>query len=277
MLEVVAAQTRPVSFEPEATLAKFEDEVATLVGAFPRADLLVFPELYLTGEDPFAPAAPDGFAMSVAEPIPRPLTQRVGKIATSAGTWIIAGSIFERVDGGVSNTALVFSPDGVLVARHRKLMPWALWEDARPGDALTVVEINDVKIGLVICYEGWFPEVGRGLALAGAEVIVQPSLTATSDRVDELLLARSNALTNQCFVINVNAVTTIGGGRSIAVDPEGRVLSEAGQAEECLVENIDADRVAVVRERGTRGLNRLWAHLHDAPPPVFESYRRFLD
>jgi formamidase len=128
----------------------------------------------------------------------------------------------------------------------------------------------------MICYEGWFPEISRGLALQGAELIIQPSLTTTPDRAEELVLARSNAIVNQCFLVNVNGVATIGGGRSIAVDPEGRVLSSGGVGEEFLVDVIDLERVASVRDKGTRGLNRVWQHFLDAPPAILDGYRGLL-
>jgi len=83
------------------------------------------------------------------------------------------------------------------------------------------------RLGLMICYDGWFPEVARGLALQGAEIIFQPTLTTTPDCEEEFVLARANAIANQCFVVNVNAATTIGGGRSIGVDPEAWSCSNA--------------------------------------------------
>jgi formamidase len=76
--------------------------------------------------------------------------------------------------------------------------------------------------------------------------------------------------------MNVNAVPTIGGGRSIGVDPEGRVLFELGGGEEFVLEIVDLDRVTTVRERGSRGLNRVLQHARRAPKAAFEPYRRFL-
>jgi formamidase len=76
--------------------------------------------------------------------------------------------------------------------------------------------------------------------------------------------------------MNVNAVPTIGGGRSIGVDPEGRVLFELGDGEEFVLEIVDLDRVTTVREKGSRGLNRVLQQAKRAPNAVFEPYRRFL-
>jgi formamidase len=278
-LTVLSAQVAPVRYDPAATLDKFEDEVQVVRKAFGDAELLLFPELYVTGDDPFAPAAPPDFERETAQPIPGPLTERIGKIAARAKRWICPGSVFELGDdGAVHNTALVFDPGGELVARYRKLFPWQPFETSTPGDtAAPVFEIAGVgRLGLMICYDGWFPEVARGLALAGAEAILQPTLTTTPDRDQELVLARANAIVNQCYVLNVNAVPSVGGGRSIGVDPEGRVLFETGQTQEFVLETIDFDRVAHVRRHGTRGLNRVLEHLEAAPAAVFEPYRRFI-
>ncbi|MDQ4005863.1 MAG: carbon-nitrogen hydrolase family protein, partial [Actinomycetota bacterium] len=86
-LTILVAQARPVPFDAEATFAKFEWEVRMLTEAFPHADLLIFPELYLTGEDPFTPGPPR-YEHLVAEEIPGPLTDRVAKVAERAGRHI---------------------------------------------------------------------------------------------------------------------------------------------------------------------------------------------
>jgi formamidase len=277
-LTLMVAQVRSVPFDPEATLAKFESEVRTAVEDFPNIGLIVFPELYLTGEHPFSPDSPKGFTRRVAEPVPGPLTDRVSKIAASAERWIVAGSMFERDGDDIYNTGLVFSPSGELVV-HRKLVPWEPWEAiARGSQAPPCFDIPGVgRVGILICYESWFPESWRSVALEGAELIVTMSLTTTSDRDQELVITRAAAIANQCYAVNVNAVSTIGGGRSIAVDPEGRDLFVAGAGEELITEVIDFERVELVRERGTQGLSRVWKHLHQAPPALFRGYERFLN
>jgi formamidase len=276
-LTVVGAQVSPVPWDPQATLDKFEREVHTLREEYPDADLMLFPELYLAGEDAFPPGETGDFVQRVAEPIPGPLTERVGKIAARAGRWIAAGSIYERAGDRIHNTAIVFDPEGRLVTAYRKLFPWQPFEETAPGDEpAPVFDVPGVgALGLMICYDGWFPEVARGLAFRGAELILHPTLTTTPDREEELVLARANAIVNQLYVLNVNAAPTIGGGRSIGVDPEGRVLFELGEREAFVVEVVDLDRVRTVRERGTRGMNRVLRQAERGPKAAFEHYRRF--
>jgi formamidase len=275
ILGILSAQVSPVAWDPAATLDRFEEHVRIARRAFPDVGLMIFPELYLTAVDGFTPGGTDDWERRVAEEIPGPLTERVGKIAAKAKRWIVAGSINERAGDRVHNTAIAFSPDGELVATYRKLFPWRPYETADPGtEPAPVLEIPGVgKVGLMICYDGWFPEVARGLALRGAELIAQPTATTTPDREEEVVLARANAIVNQVYLFNPNLVSTFGPGRSVGVDPEGRLLFEGGAGEELFVEVVDLDRVELVRRRGTRGVSRPWRHFLDGPlDRVLEPY-----
>jgi formamidase len=277
ILTVLSAQVAPVAWDPAATLDRFEEHVRSARRAFPEVDLMIFPELYLTAVDAFTDGGTDDWERRVAEEIPGALTDRVGKIAAKAKRWIVAGSINERRGDRIHNSAIAFSPDGELAAVYRKLFPWRPYESADPGDVpAPVFEIpGRGRVGLMICYDGWFPEVARGLALQGAELIAQPTATTTPDREEEVVLARANAIANQVYLFNPNLVSTFGPGRSVGVDPEGRVLFEGGASEELFVEVVDLDRVAEVRRRGTRGITRPWQHFLEGPlDAVLEPYRR---
>jgi formamidase len=267
ILTVLSAQVAPVPWDPAATIDRFEEHVRTARRAFPDVDLMIFPELYLTGVDAFAEGGTEDWERRVAEEIPGPLTDRVGKIAAKAKRWIVAGSINERRGDHVHNTAIVFSPEGELAVVYRKLFPWRPYETVAPGSEPAPVFGIPGKgtVGVMICYDGWFPEVARGLALQGAELIAQPTATTTPDREEEVVLARANAIANQVYVFNPNMVSTFGPGRSVGVDPEGRVLFEGGAGEELFVEIVDLDRVAEVRRRGTRGITRPWQHFLEGP------------
>jgi formamidase len=219
--------------------------------------LVVAPELHLMALPPMLDAM-DGTAADRAVEIPGQLTERLGALARDTGLWLVPGSVYERANEGVYNTAVVLSPDGELVATYRKCFPWQPYETSLPGHEVVGFEIEGAgRLGLAICHDGVFPEVFRQLTWDGAEAILQVSLTSTSDRDAEIVVARANAIVNQVYLVNVNAAAPVGNGRSVIVNPEGIVSYEAGAAEEVVTAVIDFDAVALVRERGSFGLNRL--------------------
>ena len=120
---------------------------------------------------------------------------------------------------------------------------------------------NVGRVGLAICYDGFFPEVIRQLAWLGAEVVIQPTLTTTSDREAELIAARANAIFNQLYVVNVNAAQPAALGRSLVVDPEGLVRAQAGEGEELVTDVLDLEAVERVRSFGVAGVSRMWEQL----------------
>jgi formamidase len=194
--------------------------------------------------------------------VPGPLTERLGELARETGLWLVPGSVYERAEEGVYNTALVLSPQGELVTTYRKCFPWQPYEKSLPGHEVVSFEIEGVgRIGLAICHDGVFPEIFRQLTWDGAEAILQVSLTSTSDRDAEIVVARANAIVNQVYLVNVNAASPVGNGRSVVIDPEGIVWYEAGAAEEVVTAVIDFHAVGVVRDRGSFGLNRLLEQL----------------
>jgi formamidase len=268
ILGLAAAQVAPVPNDAEATFRKFAHEVRTLTAITPAATLFVFPEYYLTGMGSFGSQVPAGYLARVAETVPGRLTDRIGALARSTGRWIVPGSFVERDGDNLHNTAIAVSPDGDVVARYRKMFPWMPFETSVPGDEHVTFDIPGIgRFGLAICYDGWVPEIMRTLAWMGAEVIIQPTYTRTADRTQELVLAQANAITNQVYVVNPNVGQAFGTGRSVIVDPEGRVLAQGGSGEEFLTLFLDLDLVSAVREHGTAGLNAVWKQLRDAPPP----------
>jgi formamidase len=260
-LSIAALQTAPVTQDPKATFERFAEQARAIRRVVPHAQLLIAPELHLS-----APAGlledDSGWASEVAVEIPGALTERLGALAAETGLWLVPGSVYERSDGAIHNTAVAISPEGELVASYRKAFPWQPHERTEPGDRFVVFELPDIgRIGLAICYDGFFPEVFRQLAWLGAEVVVQPTLTTTSDRGAELIAARANAIVNQLYVVNVNAAAPAALGRSLVIDPEGLVRVEAGATEELLTDVLDLDAVERVRTHGTAGVSRMWEQI----------------
>jgi formamidase len=277
LLSIAALQIEPVVHDSAATLTDFEERVRTLTETLKGLQLVVAPELHLAAVGGLFDEEP-GVASSAAVQIPGPLTERLGGLARETGLWLIPGSLYERADGGgVHNTAVAISPDGELMATYRKCFPWQPYEESIPGTRLVTFDIPDVGcVGMAICHDGAFPEVFRQLAWMGAEVILQPTLTTTSDRDAELVLARANAIANQLYVINVNAPGPTALGRSVVIDPEGLVRVQAGAGEETLTDILDLDAVTRVRTHGSFGLNRLLDQLDELGPrlelPMYGGY-----
>jgi formamidase len=172
-------------------------------------------------------------------------------------------------DCSIHNTALVLAPDGELVATYRKIFPWQPHEACAPGDGFVTFDIPEIgRIGLAICYDGSFPETFRQLAWMGAEFIVQVNLTTTSDREQELVMARANAIFNQLCVLSLNAATPAGVGRSLIADPEGLVRVASGPGEEVLTDVLDLEAVERVRRFGTAGVSRMWEQMLRAGPGI---------
>ncbi|WP_028059349.1 carbon-nitrogen hydrolase family protein [Candidatus Solirubrobacter pratensis] len=257
-LAIAALQTSPVAQDPQSTFERFEHDVHAVASTFDEVQLVTVPELHLSAAGHVL-REPHGYAAEVAVDIPGAETERLARLALDTGLWLVPGSLYERDGDHVRNTAIVLSPDGELVTVYRKCFPWAPYETSRPGTELATFDIPEVgRIGLAICYDGAFPEIPRQLAWWGAEVMLQPMLTGTSDRDGELAVARATAIVNQMAVVNLNAASPTGGGRSAIVDAEGIVRYEAGAGEEVLIDVLDLDAVARARQRGSFGMNKLW-------------------
>jgi formamidase len=262
-LPIIAVQSAPVAWDVDATWAKYEAEVRNLRAEFPQTRLILHPELFLAGlGSAMQPRPATAERRRLAEPVPGPLTDRLCALARELDVWLVPGSFYERGEDGIYNTAVAIAPDGTIRAKYRKVFPWRPWEQVLHGTEFVVFDIDGIgRAGLMICYDGWFPEVSRHLAWMGAEVILHPSLTTTSDRPQEVVLARANAIVNQVFVVNVNAGGGYGHGLSTIVDPEGHELQTAGPGEVFMTEVLDLDAVTRVRQHGTVAMSRMWKQL----------------
>jgi formamidase len=268
-LSLAALQTAPVPRDPEATLGLLARRVRSLRTTVPHAQLAVLPELHLSAP-PSTLEEHSGYAREVAVEIPGPLTEALGRIAAESEIWLVPGSVYELAsDGRVHNTAVVLAPDGELVASYRKVFPWQPHETCAPGEEFVTFDIPEVgRVGLAICYDGSFPETFRQLAWMGAEVILQVNLTTTSDREQELVMARANAIFNQLYVLSLNAATPAGVGRSLIADPEGLVRVASGSGEEVLTDVLDLEAVERVRRFGTAGVSRMWEQMLREGPGI---------
>jgi predicted amidohydrolase len=246
---------------PAHDLSVFGSHLRQLARTYATTRLFVFPELHVCGADDGDWADGESFARAVAEPLNGPRDQALAQLAGELGIWLAPGSVYELgEDGRVHNTAVVYSPDGRRVSAYRKVFPWRPYETTAPGAEFVVFDMDGYgRVGLSVCYDSWFPESTRHLAWMGAELVLNVVRTPTVDRAQELVLARANAIVNQVFVASVNAAAPHGLGRSLLVDPEGRVRVEAdSDSPVVLTDVVDLDEVTKVRTYGTAGLNRMW-------------------
>ncbi|WP_051421491.1 carbon-nitrogen hydrolase family protein [Paenarthrobacter nicotinovorans] len=246
---------------PAETLTDFAAGLERKVKAHAVADLFVYPELHLNSADAPGPAERQAYMEASAEPLDGPRGSILAELAGDLGIWLLPGSVLERgTDGRIYNTAVVYSPQGKAVAAYRKIFPWKPYETVSSGTDFVVFDMAGYgRGGLSICYDAWFPEHSRHLAWMGAELILNVVQTPTNDRVQEVVISQANAIVNQNFVASVNAAGPHGVGRSLLIDPEGRVrVSATGPEDATLVDVIDLDQVVNVRRHGTAGVTRPW-------------------
>jgi N-carbamoylputrescine amidase len=212
----------------------------------------------------------------LAEPIPGPTTEALSA-AASARKVVIVGSIFERrAEGIYHNTAVVLDADGRLAGRYRKMH---IPDDPHyyekfyftPGDLdFTAHRTAHATIGALVCWDQWFPEAARLVALAGAQIVFYPTAIGWERGEVEPVrrrqlqawetVQRGHAIANGMFVAVVNRVGAEDSlefwGNSFVVDPFGEVIARAGaSAEEILIADCD---LALIEE--TR---RNWPFLRD--------------
>lgn len=187
-----------------------------------------------------------------AQEIPCPFEDEMRAMAKKYGIWLLPGTIFEKSNGNIYNTATVINPKGEIVTRYRKMFPFYPYEvGVTPGEDFCVFDVPDVgRFGVSICYDMWFPETIRTLAAMGAEVILHPTLSGTIDRDIELSIVRAMASMNQCYFFDVNGLDTGGTGRSIVCGPDGLVIHKSEGTEEIIPLELNIERVKRSRELG---------------------------
>jgi len=263
---IAGVQMSVEAWDMDATFEKMSDIALNIRKQMPWVKMVVYHELIVPGLVQFKSPVDADWWKKNSGTIPGPQTDRLCNLARKTRQWLIPGSMWEIEGERRYNTSVVISPDGEIVAKYRKMFPWLPYEvGTAAGNEFCVFDIPDVgRFGLCICYDMWFPEVARQLAWMGAEVIIQPTLTPTSDRQLELVMARANALFNQCYFFSINGVGEWGGGRSTIIDPDGRVLQEVGTSQTFMTELIDLDHTTRTREYGTLGLAQTLKQLRDA-------------
>jgi N-carbamoylputrescine amidase len=217
-----------------------------------------------------------------AEPIPGPSSDQLGKIARELGIVVVA-SLFERRAAGVyHNTAVILDADGTIAGTYRKMhIPDdpGFYEKFyfTPGDlGFTPIQTAVGKLGVLVCWDQWYPEAARLMALHGAELLLYPTAIGWDPRDSEaeknrqrdawITIQRSHAIANGLPLVVANRVghesdpsgTSPGiqfWGTSFMAGPQGELLAEAGSEAAVLVTDVDLGRTEAVR--------RVWPFLRD--------------
>ena len=177
------------------------------------------------------------------------------EFAKNNSIFLIPGTFYEEDEDKVFNVAPVFNREGKLIAKAKKIYPWLPYElDVDSSDEICVFNFEDKgNIGIHICYDLWFPETARALAIAGAELIINPTMTPTKDRDIETVMVQATAAQQQCYYVDINGSGEQGNGKSLICDYEGSVIDNANNENKILEAEIDFDKVREARKKGFMG------------------------
>lgn len=260
----------------EENLAHIESKVAEAAGN--GAKLILLQELH---NGPYFCQHEDVAEFDLAEPIPGPSTERLSKLAKQHGVVLVSSLFEKRAAGLYHNTAVVYDADGSIAGKYRKMhIPDdpGFYEKFyfTPGDlGFEPVDTSVGRLGVLVCWDQWYPEGARLMALAGAELLLYPTAIGwdPSDSDDEkdrqrdawILSHRGHAVANGLPVLSCNRVgheaSPLGAagidfwGHSHVLGPQGEFLAQAGTDPTILYAEVDMLRSEHVR--------RIWPFLRD--------------
>jgi N-carbamoylputrescine amidase len=229
-----------------------------------------------------------------AEPVPGPTTEALGRVAAELGVVIVASLFEKRTEGLYHNTAAIIDADGRYLGKYRKMhIPDdPLYYEKfyfTPGDlGFRSWQTRYARIGVLVCWDQWYPEAARLTALSGAEILFYPTAigwhpSEKAEHGDQQANAwetiqRSHGIANGVYVCAVNRVGHEGPrdgglefwGGSFVADPGGRLLVKAGLDEEVLVAECDLSKVGLSRTH--------WPFLRDRRIDAYgEISKRYID
>ncbi len=273
-------------------IKKLEDNIRKVANE--GAELVVLQELHNTLY--FCQTENPGL-FDLAESIPGPSTKYFGQLAAELGL-VIVTSLFERRASGIyHNTSVVLEKDGTIAGRYQKMH---IPDDPgyyekfyfTPGDhGFEPISTSVGKLGVLICWDQWFPEAARLMALRGAEILIYPTAIGYDDNDSKeekerqknawIISQRGHAVANALPVISVNRTgveadpegRTKGArfwGNSFVAGPQGEILNIAGENEENLIVDIDLTRSENVR--------RIWPFFRDRRIDAYDNIiKRYID
>jgi len=244
------------SFQFAIAFGDVEKNMANVTDLFRDSDLtnvdvVVLPEMWTTGYDLER-------IHDIAADDLNPVKGFITGLAQEYDVNIVAGSIANKNDGAVKNTAFVIDRNGKLVYEYSKIHLVPMLNEPQyltGGNAkVETFELDGEKVGMVICYDLRFPEVFRDLAMEDAKVIFVVAEWPVERTEHWITLLRARAIENQCYIVSSNVTGTqptgaTFAGKSISVDPFGEIISEADAESEMKIDGtLDLDYVRKVRK-----------------------------
>jgi len=259
------------------------------------ASLIVLQELHTV---PYFCQVEDPALFDLAEPIPGPSTETLGNLAAELGVVIVA-SLFERRAAGLyHNTAVILEKDGSIAGTYRKMhIPDdpGFYEKFyfTPGDlGFVPIKTSVGTLGVLICWDQWYPEAARLMALAGADLLIYPTAIGwdLSDTTEErerqidawTTVQRGHAIANGLPLLAVNRVGFEASsenrengisfwGSSFVAGPQGEILAQASRDGEEIIQ-VDIDMA------GSERVRRIWPFLRDRRIDAYgDLLKRFRD
>jgi predicted amidohydrolase len=266
-----------MSPQPEENLARALRGIRR--AAEQKADIVCLPELFRSPYFCVAERSPRDYS----EPLDGRVLQSLCEVAREHQIAIVGGSIYEKTpEGTLFNTSIVIKKDGTLAGTYRKVhIPHdpSFYEQNyfEPGDqGFKVFDLGFAKVGVLICYDQWFPEAARATVLAGAEILFYPTAIA---RVRDLspvegswqdaweTIQRGHAIANSVVVCAVNRVGTEGAsdfwGGSFIANGFGQVLARGPETESLVMAEVDLGHSAYTRES--------WRFFHNRRPNQYSA------
>lgn len=266
------------SVHRDENIAKLEQNIRLC--AAQGAELIVLQELH---NGLYFCQTEDVAVFEQAEPVPGPSTSFFGEIASELGVVLVLSLFEKRAAGLYHNTAVVIEKDGTIAGKYRKMhIPDdpAYYEKFyfTPGDlGFEPIQTSVGKLGVLVCWDQWYPEAARLMALAGAELLIYPTAIGweSTDTVDEkqrqtnawVTVQRGHAVANGICVISCNRIGyeadpsgVTGGiefwGNSFVSGPQGEILAQASQKQE---ENV----VVEIDLNSSENVRRIWPFFRD--------------
>lgn len=228
-MKIACVQTDVIFKDINANLSSLEATVRSEVNQ--GTELTVFPECYSTGYcfDSLAEA------MEFSESVPGPSTDRVAKLCAELKTYVVFGML-EKSGEDLFNVAVLIGPDGLIGCYRKVHLPYlGVDRFTTPGDQpFEVFEAAGVRIGMLICYDGGFPEAARVLSIRGADLIVLPTNWPPGGSYMAEFSINCRAMENGIYFAAVNRIGTENGfsfiGKSRICSPVGATINSIDDA-----------------------------------------------